>query len=91
MQLKLISVIRNKNLSVKLTEDLVEKTLRKLYGEIPEEKPSQKVLFLMRDHRLYINTIKRVVSSLKKSGANICCDVKDANEKLVINIEILKC
>jgi ParB family chromosome partitioning protein len=91
MQLKLIAIIKNKNLSVKLTEDLVEKTLRKLYGEIPDETANQKVLFLMRDHRLYINSIKRVVSALKKNGANIFCDVKDVNEKLVINIEILKC
>ena len=91
MQIKLISIIKNKNLSVKLTEDLVEKTLRKLYGEIPDETANQKVLFLMRDQRLYVNSFKRVVSSLKKSGANIQFDVKDINEKLVINIEILKC
>lgn len=91
MQLKLITIIRSKSLSVKLTEDLVERTLRKLYGEIPEEKPNQKVLFLMRDHRLYVNSIKRVVAALKKSGADIYCDVKDTNEKLLINIEIIKC
>lgn len=91
MQIKLVGIIKNKNLSVKLTEELVEKTLRKLYGEIPEERSGQRVLFLMRDYRLYLNSIKRVVAALKKSGANITLDAKDMNEKLLINIEIIKC
>ncbi len=91
MQIKLVTIIKNKNLSVKLTEELVEKTLRKLYGEIPEEKQNQKVLFLMRDYRLYINSIKRLVAELKKSGADISFDTRDLNDKFLINIEILKC
>ena len=68
-QLKLIRDIKQKNLSVKLTEDLVERTLAKLYGEVPSDMDKQHVVCLMRDYRIYLNTIKKALSRIKNQAS----------------------
>ena len=67
-QLKLIRDIKAKNLSVKLTEELVERTLSKLYGEEPVSAGQQNVVCLMRDYRIYLNTIKKALSHIKRTA-----------------------
>ena len=92
-QLKLVRIIREEALSVKKTEDLVEKALNRIYGEEPEpEKTSigQNVLFFRTDYKVFLNTIKKAVSQIKESGGNISYDTQDESEKLSINIVIDK-
>jgi ParB family chromosome partitioning protein len=89
-QLKVLRDIKQKNLSVKLTEDLVEKMLSRLYGEEPPDISRQNVVCIMRDYRIYINTIKKALSRIKKSGVKVSYQASESKEKVSISIELAK-
>ncbi|MFA5675159.1 MAG: nucleoid occlusion protein [Christensenellales bacterium] len=89
-QLKLIKDITQKNLSVKSTEELVEKTLSKLYGEMPADLNNQKVVCIMRDYRIYLNTIKKALSRIKKSGIKVSYQTLESKDKVSISIELAR-
>jgi ParB family chromosome partitioning protein len=82
--------IKQKNLSVKLTEDLVEKMLSRLYGEEPPDISRQNVVCIMRDYRIYINTIKKALSRIKKSGVKVSYQASESKDKVSISIELAK-
>ncbi len=88
-QIKLIREIKQRNLSVKLTEELVERTLSKLYGEVPE-KGGQHVVCIMRDYRIYLNTIKKALSHIKKAGVKVSYQASESKDKVSIMIELAK-
>jgi ParB family chromosome partitioning protein len=89
-QLKILHEIKQRNLSVKLTEDLVEKMLSKLYGEMPPEVGRQNVVCIMRDYRIYLNTIKKALARIKKSGVKVSFSATESKDKLSISIELAK-
>ncbi|MDD5017325.1 MAG: nucleoid occlusion protein [Eubacteriales bacterium] len=89
-QLKLVKDIKQRNLSVKLTEDLVEKTLAKLYGEVPPESGGQHIVCIMRDYRIYLNTIKKALSRIKKSGVKVSYQACESKDRVSIIIELAK-
>jgi len=88
-QLKLIKDIKHKNMSVKLTEELVERTLEKLYGEEPE-KNGQRVICLMRDYRIYLNTIKKALARIQKNGVKVRYSACESKDKVTVSIELAK-
>ncbi|MGE5494903.1 MAG: nucleoid occlusion protein [Burkholderiales bacterium] len=89
-QLKVLRDIKQKNLSVKLTEDLVEKMLSRIYGEEPADLSRQNVVCIMRDYRIYINTIKKALSRIKKSGVKVSYQASESKDKVSISIELAK-
>jgi ParB family chromosome partitioning protein len=89
-QLKLLKEIKQKNLSVKLTEELVERTLAKLYGEEPVQLNRQNVVCIMKDYRIYLNTIKKALSRIKKSGVKVSYQAYESKDKVSISIELAK-
>ena len=89
-QLKLVRDIKQKNLSVKVTEDIVERMLQKLYGEEPAPLAGQHVVCIMRDYRIYVNTIKKALSRIKKSGVHVSYQASESKDKVSINIELAK-
>lgn len=89
-QMKVLREIKQRNLSVKLTEDLVEKMLSKIYGEEPPEISRQNVVCIMRDYRIYLNTIKKALSRIKKSGVRVSYSAQESKDKVSINIELAK-
>ncbi len=89
-QKKLIKDIAQRNLSVKTTEEIVEKMLAKLYGEVPAGLGRQNVVCIMRDYRIYINTIKKALSRIKKSGVKVSYLAQENHDKVSISIELAK-
>ena len=89
-QLKLIKDITQRNLSVKSTEEIVEKMLSKLYGEAPPDLGGQHVVCIMRDYRIYLNTIKKALSRIKKSGVRVSYQAQECQDKVSISIELAK-
>lgn len=86
IQQKLITIIRNMKLSVAATEDLVQKTLDKMYGCEPLEKNPKKIMRIMRDSRLLVNSIKKFVESMQTSGLPANCDIKQQGETVEIHV-----
>lgn len=91
-QLRLIGIIREQSLSVKKTEDLVEKTLQRMYGELPKRNKTsgQNVIYIMKDYKVYLNTFKKIIKKMQETGADISYDLEDLSKKLRISITIAK-
>ena len=89
MQLELIEIIRRDGLSVKATEDLVERTLDKLYAD-SEPVPRKRVSGVIRDGRLLINGIRKLVEQVCISGLTAKCHVEDQADCFQVTVTIPK-
>lgn len=85
-QLKLVDMIRKKNLSVKVTEELVEKQLQNMY-EPKAKAQSGKMIRVLRDYRLFLNSIKTVIMQMKE--AEIDAQFRQTDEDDHVRIEII--
>jgi ParB family chromosome partitioning protein len=88
MQLKIITIVCNMRLSVASTEELVQKTIDKMYGCEPLEKNPKKVMRIMRDSRLLVNSIKKFVDAMKSSGLGADFKMEEKGETVCIEITL---
>ena len=87
-QLALIEKILQEGLSVKATEELVEKELKQLYGE---EKNRQAASFRLRcSNTLYLNTLRRTLDKIELLGVRTELNYTDLGDKLEVVIQIHK-
>ena len=77
LQLQLIDQIRRESLSVKATEDLVERILDKQYYD-QEHLHKKRISGFVRDGRLLMNDIKKLVKQVSDSGLPANYQVRDA-------------
>ena len=84
-QNEILEIVVLNSISVKETEDIVEKKLKKLYGEVEE---GQKIICLMRDKKIYINTIKKAFFKIKNAGADAVIDIVENDENISIHIRL---
>lgn len=91
VQLKVVEEICKKELTVKETEELVEKLS---HNNIPPENTSkehsQHISMIIRDARIFLNTIKETVKRAKQTGVDISMSEKDNEEEYEIVIRIAK-
>lgn len=93
MQMHVIQIIVQQNLNVKATEDLVERTISRMYGiEKEEEEQSRtrpsKISGFVRDTRLFINSLRTVVQQMTDAGLNPKLESRDKEEGMEIKIWI---
>ena len=84
-QRKLIERVKNEGLSVKQTEDMVERELNKLYGEEKEQHATFKI-----NYRLYYNSVKKLISRFRTLGEDVSSSYEDAGDKVNIVISFNK-
>ncbi len=85
-QLRLLDIVVKRSLSVKETEELVERELEKLYGE----ETDGDIKAVRGGSRIYLNTIKRTVKRLEEMGAKADLETRETPEFIFINIKVLK-
>ena len=89
VQLAVIKRTAEKNLSVKDTERLVEKTLDKMYDEKrPGAAPRPAIIRQVRDYRLFMNTVNSAIAVLRESGMNVEVDQEDLQNGVDIHIKV---
>lgn len=93
MQMHVIQIIVQQNLNVKATEDLVERTISRMYGiEKEEEEQSRtrpsKINGFVRDTRLFVNSLRTVVQQMADAGLNPKLESRDKEEGMEIKIWI---
>ena len=89
VQLAVIKRTAEKNLSVKDTERLVEKTLDKMYDEKrPGAPPPPAIIRQVRDYRLFMNTVNSAIAVLRESGMNVEVEQEDLQNGVDIHIRI---
>ena len=93
MQMHVIQIIVQQNLNVKATEDLLERTISRMYGiEKEEEEQSRtrpsKISGFVRDTRLFVNSLRTVVQQMADAGLNPKLESRDKEEGMEIKIWI---
>ncbi|NLB87789.1 MAG: nucleoid occlusion protein [Syntrophomonadaceae bacterium] len=91
LQMKVLEEIFNKDLTVKETEELVEKLSRNnIPSDNTNKEHSQNISMIIRDARIFLNTIKETVKRAKQTGVDISMIEKDNDEDYEIVIRIAK-
>ena len=90
-RLDAVEKIAEKGLSVKETEQMVEKTLNKAYDEKQDgAKPRPKLMRIVRDYRLFMNTINQAVNQLRESGLTVEVEQSDRADGVDIKISVTR-
>ena len=88
-RLEAVDRISQKGLSVKETEQYVEKTLDRLYDEKTDgAKPRPMVMRVVRDYRIFMNTVNAAVNQLRESGMSVEVEQTDMPDGVDINIRV---
>ncbi len=91
LQMEVLEMIREKGLNVRETEELIEEFLEDIAKQIEEKnKPKRNVIKVIRDVRIFINTINNVVGEMKKTGLKIKVKQEQDEEYIHINLRIPK-
>ena len=81
-QLKVLQVVVEKDYSVRQTEEYIAK----LTAEKPVEK--RKRLIIVNDVRIYLNTIKKVVNSIKDVGIPVAMEQSLEDDEVIVTLRI---
>lgn len=91
LQMEVLDIIREKGLNVRATEELIEEFLEDVSQQIEEKnKPKRSVVKVIRDVRIFINTINNVVGEMKKVGLKINMKQEQDDDYIHINLRIPK-
>jgi len=91
LQMEVLEIIREKGLNVRETEELIEEFLEDISKQIEEKnKPKRSVVKVIRDVRIFINTINNVVGEMKKIGLKINMKQEQDDEYIHIMLRIPK-
>lgn len=91
MQMEVVRRIFDQELTVKETEQLVEKlSQNNLPQEVRDRPGTQSIAPIIRDARIFMNTIKETVKRARKIGVDIFMSEKDSDEEYEITIRVTK-
>lgn len=91
MQTQILETVLERKLNVRETEALIEDVLAEISREIAKkETPKQNVVKIIKDVRIFINTINHVVGEMKKTGLKIKVKQEQDDEFISINLRIPK-
>lgn len=83
-----LSAIISRNLNVAQSEELIDSLLYS--AKAAEKAPKGKQKVLIRDVRIFINTINKAVSTMKQAGINATCRHRDNDEYIEYTVRIPK-
>ena len=90
-QLEAVEKITKKNLSVKETEKLVDKTLTRLYDEKADgARPRPVIMRIVKDYRLFMNTVNAAVHELREAGMTVEVEQEDREDGVDIKISVTR-
>ena len=75
--------VTERSLTVAQTESMVE-----AMPSSPSSGPKKKPTFIVKDVRLFLNTISRSLDLMRSAGVNACCRREDTDEEILLTIHI---
>ena len=75
--------VTERSLTVAQTESMAEAMLSS-----PSSGPKKKPTFIVKDVRLFLNTISRSLDLMRSAGVNACCRREDTDEEILLTIHI---
>lgn len=89
MQITVLKEIYEKELNVRETDDLVKTQLEGCVSETKKHK-GKRIVRIFKDIRIYLNTIKNAVETIKEAGINVRMNEKDNGDYVEVVIQIYK-
>jgi ParB family chromosome partitioning protein len=89
-QQEALAAVRANKLNVRETEELVEGIIDDISREMSKKAPRQNVVKIIKDVRIFINTINNVVTEMKKTGLKIKVTQTQDDDAVTINLRIPK-
>ena len=89
-QHEIVGIIRQQGLNVREAEELIEQYLADISREMSKDQPKRKVVKIIKDVRIFINTIHNVVAEMKKTGLKITMKQTQDDNYITINLRIPK-
>lgn len=86
-RLEVFDQIIKSNLNVANTEEYIEKFLQK---KEHKENPAPKPLYILKDVRLFMNTLTRGMSMMQQSGIDAKCGRNETEQEIILTIKIPK-
>lgn len=86
MRLSALQHMGEKNMNVAAAEEYVESLLH----EVQTQKRERKSLYIIKDVRLFLNSIKRSMDTMRLAGVDARCDRQESDEEIVMTIHIPK-
>lgn len=86
-QLEALHTICEKELNVRDSEMLIKEMLEELEAAEDEKKPRQNVVRIIRDVRIFLNTIQNIANEMEKSGLKV--DVKQEQDDEFITLTMV--
>ncbi|MCX7773273.1 MAG: nucleoid occlusion protein [Clostridia bacterium] len=90
LQLKVLQRVCERGLNVRKTEELVQKALDKYCCNVKSEEYKGRVTKSIKDIRIFVNTIRQAIDTMKKSGVNARAAQIDRGEYLEFIVRIPK-
>lgn len=91
MQFRVLKDIKEKGLNVRETEGLIEEVLADISREMSKkDTPKQNIVKIVKDVRIFLNTINKVVGEMKKTGLKIKVKQDQDDDYITINLRIPK-
>lgn len=90
-QLEVLKEICEKGLTVRETEELVRKRLRKIGPWEDEEEPKKgRVVKIFKDVRIFLNSMRKVVKELRETGTEVVMEERHHDGFIDVRIRIIK-
>lgn len=90
IQMEILETVRQKDLNVRETEALIQEVLDDISREKEKKAPRQNVVRIIRDVRIFLNTINNVVGEMKKTGLNVQVDQEQNDDFITVKLQIPK-
>ncbi|QJW47853.1 nucleoid occlusion protein [bacterium BFN5] len=90
LQMEILESVRQKDLNVRETEALIQAVLDDISREMEKKAPRQNVVRIIRDVRIFLNTINNVVGEMQKTGLNVKVDQDQDDDYITVKLQIPK-
>lgn len=91
IQMQILNEVREKKLNVRETEGLIEEVLADISREMTKkDNPKRNVVKIIKDVRIFLNSINKVVGEMKKTGLKIKIKQDQDDDFITINLRIPK-
>lgn len=90
LQLKVLKLVCEKGYNVKRTEELVERAIDRYASQDGVQRSDKKMIKAIKDIRIFINTIKQAIDTMKKAGVNAKAAQIDRGEYIEFIVRVPK-
>lgn len=89
-QLNILKTVIERGLNVRETEQLIQENVEEISREMSKKSPKQNIVKVIKDVRIFMNSINKVVADLKKTGIKVKYSQNQDDDYIIINMRIPK-